>query len=92
MPKKTTLACLLLAAGLAAITSSFAEAKQPGQASNSIALSRAYLCIEGRTADEVTEKANEAGARGWKMVSAAPGARGSIWCFEQLEAMRPAGP
>lgn len=50
---------------------------------------RAYLCFEGTTASEVMNKANEAGARGWRMVAASSQARTTIWCFEQLSGARP---
>ena len=90
MLNKTTFSLLILVVA-AAVFTSFAQAKQPSSVSP-VGLSRAYLCFEGETAEEVMSKANEAGARGWKLVSAAPGARGSIWCFEQLGAMRPAAP
>lgn len=49
----------------------------------------AYLCFEGRTAAEVMTKANEAGARGWELTTAAPGERGPIWCFRQPRWSRP---
>lgn len=48
-----------------------------------------YLCFDGSSAGEVMQKANEAGARGWKMVGAAGQGGSSIWCFEQLSAARP---
>jgi hypothetical protein len=50
---------------------------------------RAYLCIEGHSASEITRKATEAGARGWKMVAATSAGSRGIWCFEQLAAARP---
>ncbi len=50
---------------------------------------RAYLCFEGHGASEITQKANEAGARGWRMVSAVSQGDSSIWCFEQYRAARP---
>lgn len=51
---------------------------------------RSYLCFEGSSAGEVMQKANEAGARGWKMIAASAGPAGSsIWCFEQLSSSRP---
>lgn len=50
---------------------------------------RAYLCFDGSSASDVMTKANEAGARGWRLVTAAPGPHGSVWCFEQLGATRP---
>lgn len=50
---------------------------------------RGYLCFEGKNADDITRKANEAGTRGWKMVAAAAHRTGSVWCFEQLIAARP---
>lgn len=52
-------------------------------------IQRAYLCFEGSSASEVMHKANEAGARGWKMVAASGQGRTTIWCFEQLGGTRP---
>lgn len=51
--------------------------------------SRSYLCFEGSSAGEVMQKANEAGARGWKMIAASGQGGSSIWCFEQLSGSRP---
>lgn len=50
---------------------------------------RAYVCVEGRTANEVMEKANAMGENGWQLVAAAQGRSASIWCFEQFLAARP---
>lgn len=52
---------------------------------------RAYLCFEGHSAADITDKANAAGARGWRMVSSVSDGNGSIWCFEQYAAGRPTG-
>lgn len=46
----------------------------------------AYFCFEESNVEEVTYKANAAGARGWELVAAAPerdGGGDSIWCFRQ---------
>lgn len=46
----------------------------------------AYLCVDAASAEDLHEKANQAGARGWQMVSGAtrPGsAGGMVWCFRQ---------
>jgi hypothetical protein len=44
----------------------------------------AYFCFEASSADDVHNKANAAGARGWEMVSSASGPNGqTIWCFRQ---------
>jgi hypothetical protein len=51
---------------------------------------RAYLCFEGSSASDITDKASAAGARGWRMISAVSHGNGSIWCFEQYAASRPA--
>jgi len=51
---------------------------------------RAYLCFEGDGPSDITQKANEAGARGWRMISGVAHGQGSIWCFEQYQAARPA--
>ena len=53
------------------------------------AAARSYLCFEGGSASEVTQKANEAGSRGWKMVAASGQGSEAVWCFEQLDAVRP---
>ena len=50
---------------------------------------RAYLCFDGYSAADITDKANAAGARGWRMVSSTSHGEGSIWCFEQYTAGRP---
>lgn len=52
-------------------------------------IARSYLCFEAKTAAEVTRKANEAGAQGWKMVSSGVGQGSGIWCFEQFAVSRP---
>jgi hypothetical protein len=49
---------------------------------------RAYLCFEGDKAATIMAKANDLGARGWKMVSAASHGESSVWCFEQYQANR----
>jgi hypothetical protein len=86
--KAGILAALLLAATLLLI----AGGKVDAQAENSpvVAPERAYLCFQGATANEVMKKANEAGARGWRLVAAAPGNQNSIWCFEHFGTSRPA--
>lgn len=46
----------------------------------------AYLCVDALSADELHEKANQAGARGWQMVAGASNTadgRGMVWCFRQ---------
>lgn len=73
--------CLLTAGASAQVSGGFFPRPAP----------RAYLCFDGADAGEVMRKANEAGERGWQLVAAAPGRRGSVWCFEQLKAARPNG-
>ncbi len=88
MTVRTALLGSLFVAGTLLSAGNFAEArnadlpKPPPHA-------RSYLCFEGNSASEVMRKANEAGARGWKMVSASGGHTGSIWCFEQHSITRP---
>lgn len=48
-----------------------------------------YLCFEGEGAADVMEKANQAGARGWEMVSAGLTRGGTVWCFRQPRWARP---
>jgi len=80
---------VLTVAAIAAVIA-VAEARVDEQSLPGIAPQRAYLCFEGGTATEVMAKANEAGARGWRLVAAAPGQANGIWCFEQYGASRPA--
>jgi len=43
-----------------------------------------YLCFEAGNADDVHNKANAAGARGWEMVAASTNSEGqAVWCFRQ---------
>lgn len=79
---------LLLTLGLVALLSAgqaVAQLVRP----EPVPVGRSYLCFDAQTAAEVTRKANEAGAKGWKMVASGPGARSGIWCFEQFTAARP---
>lgn len=88
MEQKTWLRAVL-AVLVVATAASFAHA-QTRLYPNPTPAARSYLCFEGRSATEVTKKANEAGARGWKLVTAAPvGPHGAVWCLEQLSAGRP---
>lgn len=88
-----TLTAVALATCLGALAQSgFARAESQPMTARSAAATVstwAYLCLEARTAAEVMTKANEAGARGWELVSSAPGERGPIWCFRQPRWSRP---
>lgn len=44
----------------------------------------AYFCFDASSTDDLHEKANQAGERGWQMVSgaASPGG-GMVWCFKR---------
>ena len=43
-----------------------------------------YFCFEAGSADDVHNKANAAGARGWEMVAATTSHDGqAVWCFRQ---------
>lgn len=77
----TALVLLSLGAGVAHAQSRILPQPAP--------TSRSYLCFEGSSAGEVMQKANEAGARGWKMIAASGQGGSSIWCFEQLSSSRP---
>lgn len=45
----------------------------------------AYFCFNATTAEDIHEKANAAGAKGWEMVSAGAAPSGEvIWCFRKL--------
>ncbi len=44
----------------------------------------AYFCFDATSTEDLHEKANQAGARGWQMVSgAAKDGGGTVWCFRQ---------
>ena len=44
----------------------------------------AYLCFDAASAEELHQKANQAAARGWQMVSGAGNdGGGMVWCFRQ---------
>jgi hypothetical protein len=43
----------------------------------------AYFCFNASSAEDLHEKANQAGARGWQMVSGAASGDGMVWCFRQ---------
>jgi hypothetical protein len=87
MQRTTIVKAALL--GLAALGISVAANAQIRSGSETIPAQRSYLCFGASSPAEVTNQANEAGARGWKMVASAAGPHESIWCFEQLQAARP---
>ena len=79
---------VVFAAGcVAGATSSFSSWAVPNaRAAEGEAQRFAYLCVEAASAEDLHEKANQAGARGWQMVSGAAragGAGGMVWCFRQ---------
>jgi len=44
----------------------------------------AYFCFDASSTEDLHEKANQAGARGWQMVSGVARDGGSmVWCFRQ---------
>jgi len=44
----------------------------------------AYFCFDASSTEDLQEKANQAGARGWQMVSGvAKEGGGMVWCFRQ---------
>jgi hypothetical protein len=44
----------------------------------------AYFCFDASSTEDLHEKANQAGARGWQMVSGSAKPDGSlVWCFRQ---------
>lgn len=45
----------------------------------------AYFCFDASSTEDLHQKANQAGARGWKMVSgvAKDGRAATTWCFQR---------
>lgn len=44
----------------------------------------AYLCVDASSSEDLHEKANQAGARGWQMVGGTTKPDGQmVWCFRQ---------
>jgi hypothetical protein len=42
-----------------------------------------YYCFDVESSSKLTEKANQAAARGWELFAGSPGSKGSIWCLRR---------
>jgi hypothetical protein len=76
--------CALFVAGCVAGASTFAVPRANAATVGGEAQRWAYFCFDADSSEDVHEKANAAGARGWQMVSGVTKAGGgATWCFKQ---------
>jgi hypothetical protein len=77
--------CALFVAGCVAGASSLAVPKARAAPTTGEEQHFAYFCFDAASAEDIHEKANAAGARGWQMVSGVARAdgQGMVWCFKQ---------
>jgi hypothetical protein len=76
---------LLLAFAAGCVAGAKNQAVSPARAGHEVIEQRwAYFCFQEGNPEQVSYKANAAGARGWEMVAAAPSDSGlPLWCFRQ---------